>query len=50
MKKKYGDACSNILPSKLQHVFAADILQLLPTRDQFGRRILILEAGSTYAL
>lgn len=46
MKLKYGDACSNVLPGKLQNVFEAELLELLPNRDQHGRRILVLHAGS----
>lgn len=48
MKQKYGEACSNVLPAKLQNVFDAEILELLPNRDQHGRRILILEAGKKW--
>ncbi|XP_044316099.1 retinaldehyde-binding protein 1 isoform X2 [Drosophila rhopaloa] len=46
MKLKYGIACENIIPSKLRNVFEANILNLLPQRDQHGRRLLVLEAGS----
>ncbi|XP_030239206.1 retinaldehyde-binding protein 1 isoform X4 [Drosophila navojoa] len=46
MKSKYGIACENIVPSKLKNVFESEILNLLPNRDQHGRRILVLEAGS----
>lgn len=48
MKLKYGQACENIVPTKLRNVFEADILNLLPTRDQHGRRLLVLEAGSKF--
>ncbi|EDW77886.1 uncharacterized protein Dwil_GK24307 [Drosophila willistoni] len=48
MKLKYGIACENIIPSKLRNVFDADILNLLPTRDQHGRRLLVLEAGKKW--
>lgn len=50
MKLKYGQACENIVPTKLRNVFEADILNLLPTRDQHGRRLLVLEAGSKFPL
>lgn len=48
MKLKYGEACENIVPSKLQHVFEDDLITLLPHRDQHGRRVLILEAGKKW--
>lgn len=48
MKAKYGQACENIVPTKLRNVFEADVLNLLPTRDQHGRRLLVLEAGSKF--
>lgn len=48
MKLKYGAACENIIPSKLRNVFEANILNLLPQRDQHGRRLLVLEAGSKF--
>ncbi|KAI8121802.1 Chromosome transmission fidelity protein 18 like protein [Lucilia cuprina] len=48
MKSKYGEACCNVLPAKLQNVFEAEVLQLLPNRDQHGRRILVLEAGKKW--
>lgn len=48
MKMKYGQACENIVPTKLRNVFEADVLNLLPTRDQHGRRLLVLEAGSKF--
>lgn len=46
MKLKYGIACENIVPAKLRNVFEGEILNLLPNRDQNGRRLLVLEAGS----
>ena len=46
MKSKYGAPCENIVPSKLRNVFEEDILALFPYRDQHGRRILAIEAGS----
>lgn len=48
MMSKYGEACRDIVPGKVQHVFQGDILKLLPNRDQHGRRILVLDAGSKY--
>ncbi|TDG48575.1 hypothetical protein AWZ03_004904 [Drosophila navojoa] len=48
MKSKYGIACENIVPSKLKNVFESEILNLLPNRDQHGRRILVLEAGKKW--
>uniref|UniRef100_A0A1A9WKQ8 CRAL-TRIO domain-containing protein n=1 Tax=Glossina brevipalpis TaxID=37001 RepID=A0A1A9WKQ8_9MUSC len=48
MKVKYPDACKDLLPSKLKHVFDADVLQLLPVRDQLGRRIVVIDAGKKW--
>lgn len=50
MNLKYANACHDILPEKLQHVFEAEILQLLPNRDQHGRRLLVLEVGSKFSI
>lgn len=46
MKLKYGIACEGVLPSNVRHIFNEDIINLLPVRDQHGRRILALDAGS----
>lgn len=43
-KKLYED----LSPHSLKHVFEHDILHLHPTRDQLGRRILLLEIGSMF--
>lgn len=43
-KKIYED----LSPQSLKHVFDHDILHLQPQRDQFGRRIIILEIGSMF--
>ncbi|XP_002052557.2 alpha-tocopherol transfer protein-like [Drosophila novamexicana] len=48
MKLKYGIACENIVPAKLRNVFEGEILNLLPNRDQHGRRLLVLEAGKKW--
>ncbi|XP_061398182.1 alpha-tocopherol transfer protein-like [Musca vetustissima] len=48
MLQKYGEACRDIVPAKVQHVFEAELLTLLPNRDQHGRRILVLQAGKKW--
>jgi len=47
-KKKHSDLYDGLVPSKNKNVFDHNILTVLPNRDQFGRRILILELGSKY--
>lgn len=34
------------MPSKEKNIFEQDILTVQPNRDQFGRRILVIELGS----
>ncbi|XP_075153899.1 alpha-tocopherol transfer protein-like [Haematobia irritans] len=48
MLLKYGEACRDIIPAKVQHVFNAELLKLLPNRDQHGRRILVLDVGKRW--
>uniref|UniRef100_A0A1B0FLS6 CRAL-TRIO domain-containing protein n=1 Tax=Glossina morsitans morsitans TaxID=37546 RepID=A0A1B0FLS6_GLOMM len=47
-KIKHPEACRDLLPSKLKHVFDADVLQLLPVRDQHGRRMITIHAGKKW--
>lgn len=45
-KQKHNNLYDGLVPSKNKNVFDHNILTVLPNRDQFGRRILILELGS----
>jgi hypothetical protein len=47
-KKKHSDLYDGLVPSKNKNVFDHNILTVLPNRDQFGRRILILELGKKW--
>lgn len=37
-----------MLPSREKNVFQQNILTVLPKRDQFGRRVLVLELGKKW--
>ncbi|CAN7977509.1 unnamed protein product, partial [Ixodes persulcatus] len=43
---KEKDIYTNLVPSKLDHVFANNLVGLLPDKDPFGRMILVLRPGS----
>jgi hypothetical protein len=45
-KQKHSNLYDGLVPSKNKNVFDHNILTVLPNRDQFGRRVLILELGS----
>ena len=45
-KQKHSNLYDGLVPSKNKNIFDHNILTVLPNRDQFGRRILILELGS----
>lgn len=45
---KYGSVCEDVVPSKCRHVFEQGIFQLMPLRDQHGRRMLVLEVGKKW--
>lgn len=49
-KLKHSDVYSGLVPSKEQNIFQQNILTVQPNRDQFGRRILILELGSKFRI
>ena len=45
-KQKHNSIYDGLVPSKNKNIFDHNTLTVLPSRDQFGRRILILELGS----
>jgi hypothetical protein len=45
-KQKHSNLYDGLVPSKNKNIFDHNILTVLPNRDQFGRRVLILELGS----
>ncbi|XP_073942087.1 alpha-tocopherol transfer protein-like [Choristoneura fumiferana] len=47
-KVKYSKHYDGLMPSKEQNIFNQDILTVLPTRDQHGRRILVSELGKRW--
>ncbi|XP_076243165.1 alpha-tocopherol transfer protein-like isoform X3 [Calliopsis andreniformis] len=47
-KVKHADIYKNLKPSTTKNVFEHNILTVLPSRDQHGRRILILELGKRW--
>ncbi|KAH9642732.1 hypothetical protein HF086_010385 [Spodoptera exigua] len=47
-KLKHSKHYDGLIPSKETNVFIQNVLTVLPTRDQYGRRVLVLELGSEY--
>ncbi|CAH1187546.1 unnamed protein product [Phyllotreta striolata] len=47
-KKKHADVYDGLLPSKEKNIFQQNILTVQPNRDQFGRRILVIELGKKW--
>lgn len=47
-KQKHSNLYDGLVPSKNKNIFDHNILTVLPNRDQFGRRILILELGKKW--
>ncbi|XP_063529416.1 retinaldehyde-binding protein 1 isoform X1 [Cydia strobilella] len=47
-KLKHAKHYDGLMPSKEQNIFYQDILTVLPTRDQLGRRILVVELGKRW--
>lgn len=47
-KQTHHDIYKDLLPSNERNIFMQNILTVQPNRDQFGRRILIIELGSMY--
>ncbi|XP_031849839.1 alpha-tocopherol transfer protein-like isoform X2 [Nomia melanderi] len=47
-KKKHENVYKDLKPSREKNIFEHNILTVLPTRDQHGRRILIIELGKKW--
>ncbi|XP_059484485.1 alpha-tocopherol transfer protein-like isoform X2 [Neocloeon triangulifer] len=47
-KIKHSKVYNGLVPSKEQNIFAQDILTVLPSRDNKGRRILVMELGKKW--
>lgn len=47
-KSKHHKHYEGLVPSKETNIFNQNILTVLPTRDQHGRRILVLELGKNW--
>ncbi|XP_075149528.1 alpha-tocopherol transfer protein-like [Haematobia irritans] len=49
-KKRYANVFKNNVPSRLKHVFEMSNIIPLPKRDQYGRRIVLMQAGKYWNL
>ncbi|XP_041980317.1 alpha-tocopherol transfer protein isoform X2 [Aricia agestis] len=47
-KVKHHKHFDDLIPSKEQNVFNQNVLHVLPTRDQLGRRVLVIELGKKW--
>ncbi|KAF5300286.1 hypothetical protein FQA39_LY11143 [Lamprigera yunnana] len=47
-KVKHADVYDGLVPSQEANIFNHDILTVQPNRDQFGRRVLIIELGKKW--
>ncbi|XP_030752411.1 alpha-tocopherol transfer protein-like isoform X3 [Sitophilus oryzae] len=47
-KRKHSDSYDGLMPSREKNIFQQNILIVQPTRDQLGRRILIIELGKKW--
>jgi hypothetical protein len=47
-KVKHANVYDGLKPSKEENIFKHNILTVLPNRDQYGRRILIIELGKKW--
>ncbi|KAF2904397.1 hypothetical protein ILUMI_01774 [Ignelater luminosus] len=47
-KIKHANVYDGLLPSREKNIFQQDILTVQPNRDQFGRRILVIELGKKW--
>jgi hypothetical protein len=45
-KKTYNEVSDNLTPSSVKRVLEQEIVQVLPLRDQLGRRIFIINVNS----
>lgn len=47
-KLKHATIYDNLKPSREKNIFDHNILTVLPVRDQFGRRVLVIELGKKW--
>ncbi|CAB3230633.1 unnamed protein product [Arctia plantaginis] len=47
-KQKHSKLYDGLIPSKETNIFNQNVLTVLPTRDQHGRRVLVLELGKKW--
>ncbi|GBP06051.1 Alpha-tocopherol transfer protein-like [Eumeta japonica] len=47
-KVKHKKQYDGLMPSKEQNIFKQNILTVLPNRDQYGRRVLVIELGKKW--
>lgn len=47
-KLKHAKQYDGLIPSKETNVFMQNVITVLPTRDQYGRRVLVLELGKKW--
>lgn len=47
-KLKHNNMYDNLLPSNEENIFKSNVLTVSPNRDQYGRRILLLELGKKW--
>ncbi|XP_014253367.1 alpha-tocopherol transfer protein-like isoform X2 [Cimex lectularius] len=47
-KNKHKNIYDGLVPSKEPNVFSHEVINVLPKRDQFGRRILVLSLGKKW--
>lgn len=47
-KLKHNDIYTNLVPSREENIFKSNVLTVFPNRDQYGRRILLLELGKKW--
>lgn len=45
---KHKKLCKNLMPDTVYHVFEQELIHLQPSRDQFGRRLIILNVGKVW--
>lgn len=48
LKQKHANLYEDLYPNNVIHVFEQELVRLVPTRDQNGSRILVIQCGSKY--
>ncbi|XP_065356435.1 alpha-tocopherol transfer protein-like [Calliphora vicina] len=48
LRRKYNEITNFLIPSKLKNVFEANLVTILPQRDQYGRRIVVSLGGKQW--